>query len=152
MKYHTLWAAMLLGAFVISAADFSAISISNGSPTAVLKFIPAVKFWRRVFITDMIKQKHPKLVELVCKICQTADSQWEILDTWKQPMLSRWLQKEKENQCRLWFWPVQVVVLARAEETLETHAKVMSFPEFQTSINKVDATRTVSSSEAARVR
>ena len=60
-------------------------------------------------------------------------------------MLSGRLQKEKENQGRLW-------VLARAEETLETRAKVMSFLEFQTSINKVDATRTVSSSEAARVR
>jgi hypothetical protein len=93
----------------------------------------------------MIKQKHPKLVELVCKICQTADSQCEILDTWKQPMLSGRLQKEKENQGRLWFWPAP-------RRHCETRAKVMSFPEFQTSINKVDATRTVSSSEAARVR
>jgi len=67
MKYNT--AAILLGAFVISAADFLAISISNGSPTAVLQFIPAVKLWRQVCITNMIKQEHPKLVELVCKIC-----------------------------------------------------------------------------------
>jgi hypothetical protein len=67
MKYHTLWAAMLLGAFVISAADFFAISITNGSPTAVLQFIPAVKFWRRVFITDMINKNIPSLSNLCAK-------------------------------------------------------------------------------------
>ena len=136
---------MLLGAFVISAADFFEFSNTNGIPTAVLKFLPAVKFWRRVFITDMIKQKHPKLVELVCKICQTTDSQWEIFYT-LEATNAEWMSAKRKGKSG------QVVVLARAEEKLETHAKVMSFPEFQISINKVDATRTVSSSEAARVR
>jgi hypothetical protein len=78
MKHHSLWAAMLIGAFVISASDFSA---ACGVRRAVLKFTAAVKFWRRVFITDMFKKKHPKLVELVCKMSQKADSQWEVLDT-----------------------------------------------------------------------
>ena len=145
MKHHTLWAAMLVGAFVISADDFSASRNTNGSPTAVLKFTAAVKCWRRVFITDMFKKKHPKLVELVCKICQKADSQWEVLETLEATNAERRSAAKKGKSG-------QVVVLARAGEKLETHAKVMTFPEFQTSINKVDATRTVSSSEAARVR
>ena len=75
MKHHSLWAAMLIGAFVISASDFSA---ACGVRRAVLKFTAAVKFWRRVFITDMFKKKHPKLVDLVCKMSQKADSQWEV--------------------------------------------------------------------------
>ena len=124
---------------------FSASRNTNGSPRVVLKFTAAVKFWRRVFITDMFKKKHPKLVELVCKICQKADSQWEVLETLEATNAERRSAAKKGKSG-------QVVVLARAGEKLETHAKVMTFPEFQTSINKVDATRTVSSSEAARVR
>ena len=45
-----------------------------------------------------------------------------------------------------------MVVLASNGEHVVTPAKVMTFQQFQASINKVDATRTVSSSEAARVR
>jgi len=44
----------------------------------------------------------------------------------------------------------QVVVWLAPRRHCETRAKVMSFSEFQTSVNKVDPTRTVSSSEAAR--
>ena len=81
----------------------------------------------------------------MCKICQTTDIQWKILDTLEATNVE-WMTAKRTGKAG------QVVVLARAEEKLETRAKVMSFPEFQTSINKVDATRTVSSSEAARVR
>jgi hypothetical protein len=143
MKHHTLWAAMLGGAFVISADDFSASRNTNGVP--VLKFTAAVNFWRRLFITDMFKKKHPKLVELVCKMCQKADSQWEVLDT-LEAINAEWRSAQKQRKSG------QVVVLARAGEKLKTRAKVVTFAQFQTSINKVDATRTVSSSDAARVR
>jgi len=68
----------LVGAFVISADDFSASRNTNGVPTVVLKFAAAVKFWRRVFITDMFKKKRPKFVELVCKMCLKAYNQCEV--------------------------------------------------------------------------
>jgi len=142
MKHHSLWAAMLIGAFVISASDFSA---ACGVRRAVLKFTAAVKFWRRVFITDMFKKKHPKLVDLVCKMSQKADSQWEVLDT-LEAINAEWRSVQKKGKSG------QVVVLGRANEKLQTRAKVMKFAQFQTSINKVDAARTVSSSESARVR
>ena len=142
IKHYTLWAAMLVGAFVITADAFSA---SSSSPTAVLKYTAAVVFWRRVYITDVFKHKHPRLVEIVHAVCQKPDSRWQILDT-IETINAEWRSAKKKRKAG------QVVVLASNGEHVVTPAKVMTFQQFQSSINKVDATRTVSSSEAARVR
>ena len=90
--------APLVGAFVISADDFSASRNANGVPTVVLKFAAAVKFWRRVFITDMFKKKRPKFVELVCKMCQKAYSQCEVFTL--EATNAEWLSAQKKGEIR----------------------------------------------------
>ena len=96
------------------------ISRQAVTPTVVLKFAAAVKFWR-VFITDMFKKKRPKFVELVCKMCLKAYNQCEVFSHWKQPMQSGCQLKKKGKSG-------QAVVWARAgEKLLDTRAKVMTF-------------------------
>ena len=141
IKHKTLWAAMLVGGFVVTAEDFSRRSNS----IAVVKYTAAVSFWRRVFITDAFKGKHAKLVAFMYIVCQKPGSKWKILDT-LEAINAEWRSAKKHGK------PGQVVVLASGGESVVTPAKVMTFSKFQSSITKIDATRTISSSEAARVR
>ena len=141
IKHKTLWAAMLVGGFVVTAEDFSRRSNS----IAVVKYTAAVSFWRRVFITDAFKGKHAKLVAFMHTVCQKPGSKWKILDT-IEAINAEWRSAKKHGK------PGQVVVLASGGESVVTPAKVMSFSKFQSSITKIDATRTISSTEAARVR
>ena len=145
MNHRTLWAAMLVGAFALAKEDFMTVCRRPRSRVAVLKYDAAVFFWRRIHITNAFKTKHSKLVRLVETVCQKPSSKWKLLDT-IQEINAEWLAAKKKGKSG------QVVVLASKGEQVVTPAKVMTFMQFQSSINKVDATRTVSSSEAARVQ
>jgi hypothetical protein len=80
------------------------ISRQAVTPTVVLMFAAAVKFWR-VFITDMFKEETPEFVEFVCKMCLKAYNQCEI---------------DCNNKCRVAVSSKtgQAVVWARAGEKL----------------------------------
>ena len=123
INHRTLWAAMLVGAFVLAKEDFLTASRRPRSRVAVLKYNAAVSFWRRVHITNAFKTKHSKLVGLVETVCQKPSSKWKLLDT-IQAINAEWHAAKRQGKSG----------------------------QFQSSINKVDATRTVSSSEAARAR
>ena len=115
-------------------------SLLSGKSTAVLTYKAAVSFWRRVFVTAMFKEKHPDLIEVVNAACRSRASKWELLETVDD--FNRELRKAKKHQR-----PGQVVVLRRTrEEVLDAlpGARLLDFKEFQNSINKVDASRTIS--------
>ena len=120
---------MLVGGSVITAKDFSGRSNSIGGAKYIAAF----------------KEKHAKLVALMHTVCQKPGSKWKILDT-NEAINAEWRSAKKHGK------PGQVVVLASGGESVVTPAKVMTFSKFQSSITKIDATRTISSTEAARVR
>ena len=101
----------LVGAFSSSGQMISRQAVT---PTVVLMFAAAVKFWR-VFTPTCSKKKRPKFVEFVCKMCMKAYNQCEV---------------DCSNKCRVAVSSKtgQAVVWARAgEKLLETRAKVMTF-------------------------
>ena len=106
----------LVGAFSSSGQMISRQAVT---PTVVLMFAAAVKFWR-VFTPTCSKKKRPKFVEFVCKMCLKAYNQCEVFHI-------------GSNKCRVVVTSKkgksgQAVVWARAgEKLLDTRAKVMTF-------------------------
>ena len=111
-----------------------------GRSQAVLTFKAAVSFWRRVFITEEFKAKHPDLVDVVTQACASESSRWSLLSTVDE--FNKQFQKAKKDGR-----PGQVVILKRTKEEVQgvfRGCKVLDFIAFQNSINKVDASQTSS--------
>ena len=129
-----LWTAMLRGQHLVLP------SFVRGKSTAVLTYSPAVSYWRLVFVTDAFKTKHPDLIEVISAACGSEASKWKLLPTIAD-------YNEAFRKAKKAGRPGQVVVLKRTQEEIPDAvpgARLFDFQEFQNSISKVDASRTVS--------
>ena len=129
-----LWTSMLLGCMLVMP------TLLMGGPRAVLTFKAAVSFWRRVFITDGFKAKHPELVDVVAQACASPSSKWALLPGVQE--YNKELKKAKQESRS-----GQVVILKRTKEEVQgvcSGGRAYDFKALQTSINKLDASRTSS--------
>ena len=129
-----LWTAMLRGQHLVMP------SFVRGKSTAVLTYKPAVGYWRRVFVTDAFKEKHPDLMEVIHAACGSEASKWKLLETIAD-------FNEAFGKAKKAGRPGQVVVLKRKQEEVPDAlpgARLFEFKAFQKSIDKVDASQTVS--------
>jgi hypothetical protein len=133
----TLWAAMLLGTYIVMP------EFLHGKPSAILKYQAAIGFWRSTFITQKIQEKRKAMVELLLAVCARPESKWQILPS-EAALARAWEAARRTGKAG------QVVILARNGERRASGPKVMYLDEFQASIDKADATRTLSSSEVTR--
>lgn len=128
------WTSMLRGCTLIMPAFLLDKS------KAALTFKASVSFWRRVFITDDFRAKHPELVDVVTRACASPSSKWELLPTIDE--FNKQFKKAQKDAR-----PGQVVMLKRTKDRVQgVHqgARVLDFKAFQNSINKVDASLTSS--------
>jgi len=129
-----LWTSMLLGHTLVLP------SLLLGRSQAALTFKAAVCFWRRIFITQEFKAKHPDLVDVVTQACASPSSRWVLLSTVDE--FNKEFQKAQKDKR-----PGQVVILKRTKEEVQgvrRGGKALDFKAFQNSIQKVDASRTSS--------
>ncbi len=106
---------------------------------SVVKYNAAVGFWRRVFVTDDFKRKHPVLVQMLETMVAKPISKWVLL-----PSVAAF--NEKLQAARRLKRGGQVSILKRSREQVPgvlPGAKQLGFADFEASIKKVDATRTV---------
>ncbi len=126
------WASMLNGCHVIVPSYLE-------GDRSVVKYNAAVGFWRRVFVTDDFKCKHPVLVQMLETMVAKPISKWVLL-----PSVA--VFNEKLQAARRLKRGGQVSILKRSREQVPgvlPGAKQLGFADFEASIKKVDATRTV---------
>ncbi len=124
---------MLHGSWLIMPAYFL------GRSRACIKYHAALSFWRRVFITEAFRTRRPTLVRMMEALCSKADSRWQLL-----PSLDDFnVEAEAARRLRK---AGQVVLLRGSREVVHgalAGCKQMDFTMFEASINKGDATATV---------
>lgn len=130
---HLRWTAMLNGTYLIMP------SFGLQGHIATLKYHAATGFWRRVFVTQGFKQQRPRLMGIMETICSKPTSKWVLLPS-VEAFNTELTAARKRRRAG------QVVILRRTTEVVEgalAGSKQMAFTDFEASINKVDATATI---------
>ena len=140
MKKKVLWGAMLVGAYLVTPTFFTLGSCKAG----VVKYNGAVRFWRRVMVSERFRELRPALTELLAAACTRPDSKWKIIVSMEE--FNRVCTKARRQRKG-----GQVMVLrsdgeGRLIDGVVRGAKVVGPSQFELSICKVDKAHTVSRS------
>jgi len=110
----------------------------------VVKYNGAVRFWRRVMVSERFRELRPALTELLAAACTRPDSKWKIIVSMEEfnRVCTKAIRERKGGQ---------VMVLrsdgeGRLIDGVVRGAKVVGPSQFELSICKVDKAHTVSRS------
>ncbi len=142
MPQTSLWCALLRGAFVVPPDMFKHFDLDRSVPAT--KYIAAVSFWRRVFITPKFRAEHGGLANIVTAASEGVGSKWQVVrDVGAFAIAFRRCQRQRKAG--------QAVVLATDDEVeqgargmsehLPVECKILNAKRFQASILKPDKTR-----------